>query len=96
MLGKFANTVIAFKRKGTFTMINYNGNIDNGNQIGIGLAHSTIRNFSLTNRSDLEERLESLDDETKAEVMKHMDDFRTLEEMEMFIQQRTKNRDQFT
>ena len=37
------------------------------------------------NESEMEKRLDGLDDKTRKEVRKHMDEFHTLEEMEMFI-----------
>lgn len=75
-------------------MMNFNGYIDAGSQFSAGLSGSAVTNFYLKNKSEFEKRLDGLDDETRREVRKHMDEFHTVEEMEMFIKQKTRGGDQ--
>jgi hypothetical protein len=77
-------------------MMNFNGYIDTGSQYNAGLANASLTNFYFMNESDLESRLEGLDDETRKEVRKHMDEFHTVEQMDMFIKQKTRGGDQIT
>ncbi|NLO08879.1 MAG: hypothetical protein GX129_03305 [Clostridiales bacterium] len=77
-------------------MMNFNGHIDTGSQFSAGFIDSGLTNFYFTNKSEYEERLDGLDDETRKEVKKHIDEFHTIEEMEMFIQQKTRGRDQLS
>ena len=77
-------------------MMNFNGYIDTGNQFNAGLADSSLTNFYYTNKSEYEERLDGLDEETRKEVRKHLDEFHTIEEMEMFIKQKTKGGNQLS
>jgi len=69
---------------------NFNGYIDTGSQFNAGLTSSSLTNFYFMNESEMEKRLDGLDDKTRKEVRKHMDEFHTLEEMEMFIKQKTR------
>lgn len=75
-------------------MMNFNGYIDTGNQYNAGLSGSSLTGFYYINKSDIEKRLDGLDEETRNEVMKHMDEFQTVEQLEMFIKQKTKYGDQ--
>ncbi len=77
-------------------MMNFNGFIDTGSQYNGGLVDSGLTNFFFTNNSEYEKRLEGLDDETRKEVRKHLDEFHTVEEMEMFIQQKTRGGNQLS
>lgn len=77
-------------------MMNFNGYIDTGSQYNAGLVDAGLTSFYLTNKSEYEKRLEGLDDETRREVRKHLDEFHSLEEMEMFIRQKTKGGSQLS
>jgi hypothetical protein len=77
-------------------MMNFNGYIDTGNQYSAGLANSSITNFYITNKSEYEKRLDGLDDDTRKLVRKHLDEFHSIEEMEMFIRQKTKGGNQLS
>lgn len=77
-------------------MMNFNGYIDTGNQYNAGFSNSSLTNFYYMRESELEKRLDGLDEETKKKVLKHMDEFQTVEQMEMFIRQKTKAKDQIT
>lgn len=76
-------------------MMNYNGYINTGNPNN-GLSGSALPIFLFMNENELEKRLDGLDEETKNEVRKHMDEFQTVEQMEMFIKQKTNGGDQLT
>lgn len=75
-------------------MMNFNGFIDTGNQYNGGLVNAGLTSFYFTNKSEYEKRLDGLDDDIRMEVKKHLDEFHSLEEMEMFIQQKTRGRDE--
>lgn len=75
-------------------MMNFNGFIDTGSQYNGGLVSAGLTNLYFTNKSEYDNRLDGLDDETRKEVEKHLDEFHSVEEMEMFIQQKTKGRDE--
>lgn len=77
-------------------MMNFNGHIDTGSQFSAGLIDTSLTNFYFTNKSEYERRLDGLDDETRQEVRKHLDEFHTIEEMEMFIRQKTKGGNQLS
>lgn len=77
-------------------MMNFYGHIDTGSQYSSGLADTSLTNFFFKNESELENRLEGLDEESRKEVRKHLDEFQTAEQMEMFINQKTRGRDQFS
>lgn len=74
-----------------FMVINSNGYIDAGGQFSAGLADTALTNF-YNNDSEFEKRLDGLDDETRKDVRKHMSEFHTVEEMEMYINQKTRGR----
>ena len=76
--------------------MNFNDFIDTGSQYNGGLVDSSLTNFLFTNKSEYKKRLEGLDDETRKEVRKHLDDFHTIEEMEMFIRQKTRGGNQLS
>lgn len=69
--------------------MNFNGYIDAGNQFNGGLSNSSLTSFYYMRNPDLEKRLDGLDEETRKEVLKHIDEFRTAEQLEMFIKQKT-------
>ncbi|NLK99129.1 MAG: hypothetical protein GX271_00510 [Clostridiales bacterium] len=73
-------------------MMNINGRIDMGSQYSSGLVYTGLSDSYTMRNAAFEQCLDGLDDETIKEVRKHMDDFRTVEEMEMFIKQKTKGR----
>lgn len=73
-------------------MMNINGRIDMGSQYSSGLIYTGLSNSSTKNNQAFERYLDGLDEETVKEVRKHMDEFRTVEEMEMFIRQKTNGR----
>lgn len=73
-------------------MMNINGRIDMGSQYSSGLIYTGLSNAATMNNRAFEQYLDGLDDETIKEVRKHMDEFRTVEEMEMFIKQKTNGR----
>lgn len=75
---------------GIFMINNFSGYIDTGSQFSAGLAASGLTNFYIMNETDLEKRLDGLDEDTRKKVRKHMDEFHTVEEMEMFIKQKTR------
>jgi hypothetical protein len=70
-------------------MMNFNGYIDTANQFNGALSNSSLTSFYNMKNTDLEKRLDGLDEETKNEVMKHIDEFQTAEQLEMFINQKT-------
>ncbi|MDF2543986.1 MAG: hypothetical protein K0S47_3704 [Herbinix sp.] len=55
---------------------------DNAAVTGLGLA-----SLIASRNEDLDERLNQLDENTRAKVKKHLNEFQTVEEMEMFIKQ---------
>lgn len=73
-------------------MMNFNGYIDSANQFSGGLANASLTNFFMS-ESALEKRLEGLDEESRREVRKHLNEFHSAEEMEMFINQKTRGRE---
>lgn len=70
-------------------MMNFNGYIDAGNQFNGGFSNSSLTSFYYMRDPEIEKRLDGLDEETRNEVLKHMDEFRTAEQLEMFIKQKT-------
>jgi hypothetical protein len=76
--------------------MNFNGFIDTGSQYSAGLTDASITNFYYNKESEYEARLDGLDDETRKEVRKHLDEFHTIEEMEMFIKQKTRGGNQLS
>lgn len=66
-------------------MLNFNGYAESG-----ALSGSSPTQFYMTSNSAMERRLSELDKETRREVRKHMDEFHSEEEMDMFIKQMTK------
>ncbi|CUH92166.1 hypothetical protein [Herbinix luporum] len=75
-------------------MMNFSGFIDTGSQFNGGMSDSSITHFYLNNKSEIEKRLDGLDEDTRQEVQKHLDEFSTVEQMEMFIKQKTSGGDQ--
>lgn len=73
-------------------MMNVNGRIDMGSQYSSGLVYTGLSDSYSVRNQAFEQCLDGLDDETVKEVRKHMDEFHTVEEIEMFIKQKTKGR----
>lgn len=74
-------------------MMNFNDPTNIGTPNSASLAGIGLTSRYFMNESEFERRLEGLDDETRKEVRKHFGEFHTIEEMEMFIQQKTRGRD---
>lgn len=72
--------------------MNTNGRVDMGSQYSSGLVYTGLSGYYSANNPDFEKCLDGLDDETIKEVRKHIDEFHTVEEMEMYINQKTKGR----
>lgn len=66
-------------------MLNLNGYIGSGSFTG-----SSPIPLIININPDLERRLDELDDKTRKEVRKHIDEFHSKEEMEMFINMKLK------
>lgn len=67
-----------------------NNNIaDTENPYSATIAGAAISNLLTHSGNEYEKHLDGLDDETRKTVRKHMDEFHTVEEMEMFIKQKT-------
>lgn len=77
-------------------MINNYGDMSTGTPYGTSLTDLALANLFLGNESEFEKRLNGLDDKTRRMVREHMDEFQTVEEMEMFIKQKTNGRDNFS
>ncbi|NLK74909.1 MAG: hypothetical protein GX288_06420 [Clostridiales bacterium] len=63
--------------------------VNNGNDTGsTNLLNSAAPIFAInTNENNLEARLSQLDDKTRKEVLRRIDEFQSVEHMEMFINQ---------
>lgn len=69
-------------------MMNFNGYIDTGNQFNAGFSNSSLTGFYYMSNPQMQKCLDGLDEETRKEVMKHIDEFQTVEQLEMFINQK--------
>lgn len=72
-------------------MINFNGFVESG-----AFSGSSPTQFFTNSSLDLESRLEGLDEKDRREVRKRIGEFHTVEEMEMFIKQKTGGRKNIT
>lgn len=77
-------------------MMNFNGHIDTGSQFSAGYVGASLTGFFFINESDFEKHLEGLDDESRREVRKHIGEFHSVEELEMFINQKTRGREEIS
>lgn len=76
-------------------MKNYNGYTD-GNPYSARLTPLSLSNIFVNVDNAFERCLDGLDDDTRKIVRKHMDEFNTIEEMEMFIKQKTNGGNKFS
>lgn len=77
-------------------MINNYGEMSTGTPYGTELADIALSNLFISNDKEYEKRLDGLDDKTRKIVREHMDEFHTVEEMEMFIKQKINSEDNFS
>ncbi|HPU63119.1 MAG TPA: hypothetical protein PK304_03095 [Mobilitalea sp.] len=69
-------------------MMNFNGYIDTGEQFNAAFSNSSLTGFYNIRNPQILKCLDGLDEKARKEVMKHIDEFQTVEQVEMFINQK--------